>query len=111
MRCYIRDPTIARQAHRQHGDYLEVTYDGSWNPADYAHHLSRRARGLPFWFSLATHGTKAYEEAIENTIDIAQKTAKLIEAHPKLELVVRTKFIHLCLPTNRLDARAIQRLE
>ena len=28
-----------------------------WNPSDYAYHLSRRARGLPFWFSLATHGT------------------------------------------------------
>ncbi len=27
---------------------------------DYAHHLVRRARGLPFWFSLATHGTDAY---------------------------------------------------
>ena len=31
-----------------------------WNPADYAVHLSRRARGLPFWFSLAVHGTAAY---------------------------------------------------
>ena len=25
-----------------------------WNASDYAHHLSRRARGLPLWFSLAT---------------------------------------------------------
>src|SRR3712207_8982535 len=37
-----------------------------WNPADYAVHLSRRARGLPFWFSLAVHGTDAYAEAIRS---------------------------------------------
>ena len=37
-------------------------------PADYAHHLSRRARGLPLWFSLATHGTDAYSEAVETTL-------------------------------------------
>ena len=60
-----RAPEHARVAHRQHGDYLEVLYDGIWNPSDYAHHLSRRARGLPFWFSLATHGTAAYADAVE----------------------------------------------
>ena len=32
----------------------------------------RRARGLPFWFSLATHGTKAYTEAIERTLAVAR---------------------------------------
>ena len=37
----------------------------NWNPSDYAYHLSRRARGLPFWFSLATHGTAAYAAAVE----------------------------------------------
>ena len=58
-----RDPEIARAAHTQHAEYLDVLHGADdqrtheWNPADYAHHLSRRARGLPFWFSLATHGT------------------------------------------------------
>ena len=41
----------------------------SWNPSDYAHHLSRRVRGLPLWFSLATYGTDAYRDAVETTLD------------------------------------------
>ena len=81
------EPAKARQAHRQHGDYLEVFYDGIWNPSDYAHHLSRRARGLPFWFSLAVHGTKAYADAVEVTLDCAREAATMIEAHPNLEMV------------------------
>ena len=33
-------------------DVLNADAD-EWNPSDYAYHLTRRARGLPFWFSLA----------------------------------------------------------
>ena len=61
-----RDPALARATHTQHAEYLDVvTEQPNWNPSDYAYHLSRRARGLPFWFSLATHGTEAYAAAVE----------------------------------------------
>jgi len=90
------EPAEARQAHRQHGDYLEVFYDGIWNPSDYAHHLSRRARGLPFWFSLAVHGTKAYAEAVETTLDCARDAAEMITAHPHLELVTEQR-LSICV--------------
>ena len=90
------DPAKARTAHRQHGDYLEVFYDGIWNPSDYAHHLSRRARGLPFWFSLAVHGTEAYARAIETTLDCAREAATMIEAHPHLEMVTEQK-LSICV--------------
>ncbi|MEX1263830.1 MAG: hypothetical protein WEE66_07835 [Actinomycetota bacterium] len=43
-----------------------------WNPADYAYHLSRRARGLPLWFSLATYGTDAYREAVEQVLALTR---------------------------------------
>lgn len=91
-----RDPATARRAHQQKGDYLEVLYDGVWNPSDYAHHLSRRARGLPLWFSLATHGTKAYTEAVEKTIDVAKEAASMIEKHPRLEMVVK-QYLSICV--------------
>ena len=56
-----RDPGQARAAHSQSAAYLDaITARDEWNPADYAVQLSRRARGLPFWFSLAVHGTDAY---------------------------------------------------
>lgn len=83
-----RDPGAARRAHQQKGDYLEVLYDGEWNPSDYAHHLSRRARGLPLWFSLATHGTAAYTDAVERSLQVTEQAAQMIEAHPNLEMVV-----------------------
>ena len=90
------DPAKAGKAHRQHGDYLEVFYDGIWNPSDYAHHLSRRARGLPFWFSLAVHGTKSYAEAVETTLDCAREAAAMIEAHPNLEMVTEQR-LSICV--------------
>jgi L-2,4-diaminobutyrate decarboxylase len=86
-----RDPGTARAAHTQHAEYLDVLHhdgDPEWNPSDYAHHLSRRARGLPFWFSLATYGTDAYRDAIETTLDVARRAAALIEASAHLELLM-----------------------
>ena len=82
-----RNPELARETHTQHASYLETLHDDSWSPSDYAIHLTRRVRGLPFWFSLAAHGTNAYAEAVEEGIRLAKESAKLIEAHPNLELV------------------------
>ena len=45
--------------------------EGEWNPSDYAYHLTRRARGLPLWFSLAVYGVDAYREAIEVAASLA----------------------------------------
>ena len=59
-----------------------------WNPADYAYHLSRRARGLPLWFSLATYGTDAYREAVEAVLTITRQTAEAIQPTPNLELLM-----------------------
>jgi glutamate/tyrosine decarboxylase-like PLP-dependent enzyme len=82
-----RNPTLAKETHTQHASYLETLHDDSWSPSDYAIHLTRRVRGLPFWFSLAAHGTDAYSEAVEEGIRLAKESAKRIVAHPNLELV------------------------
>lgn len=83
-----RDPELGRAAHTQHAEYLEpLTSSDEWNPSDYAHVLTRRARGLPLWFSLATHGTDAYRDAIEYTLDLAARVAVDIEAAGHLDLV------------------------
>ena len=83
-----RNPEIAKQAHTQHASYLETLRDDSWSPADYAIHLTRRVRGLPFWFSLAAHGTDAYTVAMEETLDVANAAAELVREHPNLELLM-----------------------
>ena len=88
-----RDPLQARQAHTQHAEYLDVLHgddpmDQDWNPSDFAHHLSRRARGLPFWFSLATYGTDAYRDAVETTLEVTRAGARMIDDAEHLELIM-----------------------
>ena len=83
-----RDPRIAKAAHSQQAEYLDVLQDDQWNASDYAHHLSRRARGLPLWFSLATYGTDAYQFAIETTLEVAHAGAELIRNSEHCELVL-----------------------
>ena len=79
-----RDPSIALRAHRQEASYLDTSNAApDWNPADYAYHLSRRARGLPLWFSLATYGTDAYRQAIEAVLTITRQTAELVRRAPE----------------------------
>jgi glutamate/tyrosine decarboxylase-like PLP-dependent enzyme len=84
-----RDPALARAAHRQRASYLDATYSGElWNPSDYAHHLTRRARGLPLWFSLATYGTDAYRRAVETVMETTAAIADEIRSRPQLELLM-----------------------
>ncbi|HEY5186001.1 MAG TPA: aminotransferase class V-fold PLP-dependent enzyme [Actinomycetes bacterium] len=84
-----REPQLARAAHTQTAGYLEVINkaEDEWNPSDYAIHLSRRARGLPFWFSLATHGSDAYAAAVEQTLAVARAAADEVRARGYVELV------------------------
>ena len=84
-----RQPELAKGTHTQEAEYLDVLADDKeWNPSDYAVHLTRRARGLPFWFSLATHGTDAYRVAIEKSLDLTRQTAELIRSMAHVELVL-----------------------
>ena len=49
--------------------------------------MTRRARGLPFWFSLACHGAAAYRLAVETTLATAATAATMIRAADHVELV------------------------
>ena len=83
-----REPALAKAAHTQHGEYLDTLTDsGEWNPSDYAYNLTRRVRGLPLWFSLATYGVGAYREAIAENIRVTHEIAEVIRNTPKLRLV------------------------
>ena len=87
-----RDPTTARKILAQQASYLDVLHENEdenyeWNPSDFAIHLSRRARGLAFWFSLATNGVRAYEQAVEATIAITDRAAQIIHEADHVELV------------------------
>jgi glutamate/tyrosine decarboxylase-like PLP-dependent enzyme len=83
-----RDPESGRRAHTQHAEYLDtLTETSDWSPSDYAAHLTRRARGLPLWFSLATYGGQAYRDAVTHSIQLALDIADEIARRPGLTLV------------------------
>ncbi|MEY3908879.1 MAG: hypothetical protein RLZZ90_786 [Actinomycetota bacterium] len=83
-----REPENGRLAHTQHGEYLDtLTESGDWNPSDYAYNLTRRPRGLPLWFSLATHGIAQYREGVETNIQVAKDIAEEIRNRAGLKLV------------------------
>jgi aromatic-L-amino-acid decarboxylase len=83
-----RDPPLAKAVHTQDASYLDPIHQGrDWNPSDYAYHLTRRARGLALWFSLAVHGSDAYSEAVDASLLLAKQTAQRIDARANLEVV------------------------
>jgi glutamate/tyrosine decarboxylase-like PLP-dependent enzyme len=99
-----RDPALGRAAHTQHASYLDpVNVEGEWNPSDFAIQLTRRARGLPFWFSLAVHGTDAYSAAIERTLEVTRQGAELIRAADHVRLLLEPELSVLVLERTGWD--------
>ena len=90
-----RHPNLARGVHTQDASYLDVIHGqpledetpDEWNPSDYAYHLTRRARGMALWFSLAVNGTDAYRDAVEASLHLARETAGLIQTKAHLTLL------------------------
>ena len=85
-----RKPALARAVHTQDASYLDVIHTDAaeeWNPSDFAYHLTRRARGLALWFSMAVHGTDAYRDAVEAGLTAAREAASVIAVRPGLSLV------------------------
>jgi len=85
-----RDPHLARAVHTQDASYLDVIHDDDatdLNPSDLAFHLTRRARGMALWFSLAVNGLAAYRDAVRAGVEIARYAADRISSLPHLELV------------------------
>ena len=84
-----RDPRLAKAVHTQDASYLDVIHehDSDINPSDLAYHLTRRARGLPLWFSMAVNGIGAYREAVQHSLEMARYAAARISAHPDCELI------------------------
>ena len=85
-----RNKHLASEVHSQKASYLDILHDeeAGDNPSDYAFHLTRRARGLPMWFSLSVYGIKAYRQAVESSLDIAKYAADEIKKSSYLTLLI-----------------------
>lgn len=86
-----RNKHLAAEVHSQKAGYLDILHDEDEgdNPSDYAFHLSRRARGLPLWFSLSVYGVEAYRNAVESSLNIANYAAAAIQKSPHLSLLIK----------------------
>jgi glutamate/tyrosine decarboxylase-like PLP-dependent enzyme len=84
-----REPRLARVVHAQDASYLDAIHEdeSDINPSDLAYHLTRRARGLPLWFSLAVNGIGAYRDAVEHSLDMALYAASAVAARDYCELL------------------------
>jgi glutamate/tyrosine decarboxylase-like PLP-dependent enzyme len=87
-----REPQLAARTHTQHGPYIDVLHstsaDETWNPSDYAFQLTRRASGLPFWFTLLAHGTDAMTDAIRASLDTTAYAAAQLRSIEGVELAL-----------------------
>ena len=85
-----KEPHLAKAVHTQDASYLDVIHAGDlteFNPSDLAFHLTRRARGMALWFSLAVNGLDAYRDAVVAGNTMARYAADQIKAHPTSELI------------------------
>lgn len=82
-------PEKAVGAFTQTASYLESGRScDQLDPMDLAFHLTRRPRGLPFWFSLTTHGTDQYTTAARKVLRLTHRVAGDIRQRGSLELVM-----------------------
>ena len=108
-----RQPNLAKAVHTQDAQYLEVLHSENpeeWNPSDYAFHLTRRARGLPLWFSLAVNGLDAYRDAVEAGLAIAQRAAERIDRVAPRRAGARARALHRALPAAGMGQARLRRL-
>jgi len=85
-----REPELARAVHTQRGPYIDIfRADGDeWNPADFGFQLTRRASGIPLWFSLVLHGTRTFESNIRAGIELARLAAESLADTRHVSLVM-----------------------
>lgn len=102
-----RDAGHGAAAHGQQAAYLDTVDKTHWNPSDYALHLTRRARGLPLWFSLAVHGTDAYARAIATTRRVADDIAAGIDAIDGLSLLLGPQLTVILFRPDDMDEGAM----
>ncbi len=94
-----RDGSAAQAAFAHTGDYakaLSADQVEGFTFFEESLELSRRFRALRLWLSLRYHGFKAFREAIQKDLDLAQRLAAGVAKQPGLELLARVELSAVC---------------
>ncbi|MBY5162041.1 pyridoxal phosphate-dependent decarboxylase family protein [Salsipaludibacter albus] len=81
-----RHAAAHRRAFSMAGDYLVID-EAMANPGDWAPEMSRRARGVPVWATLASLGRAGVVEVVERTHHMAVRCARLLDAQDGVEVL------------------------
>jgi len=84
----VRDGENLRQAHYEGAAYLQdlATAGELPNYSEHSAELSREWRGLRVWLPLRLHGLRAFREALDEKLDLAEVLYEGLKGVPELEL-------------------------
>ncbi|MGH6718303.1 MAG: pyridoxal phosphate-dependent decarboxylase family protein, partial [Alphaproteobacteria bacterium] len=85
----VRDPAWLRRAFAMDADYLQDTGagQGEINFCDHGLQLTRGFRALKLWMTVQVFGMDALQAAIDHGLDLAEHAGRLLEAHPRFEVM------------------------
>lgn len=94
---YCRRPALLRAAFSLVPEYLRTAEDEqARNYMDYGVQLGRRFRALKLWFVLRYFGREGIAARLRQHIDLAQKFARQVDAHPDFERLAPAPFSVVC---------------
>jgi glutamate/tyrosine decarboxylase-like PLP-dependent enzyme len=95
----VRQPGALREAFEVVPPYLRdvAAADGEVNLGDHGLQLSRTSRALKVWLSIETLGLRAFREAVDRSLDLAEHVAARVERSPVLELLAPVALGIVCL--------------
>lgn len=94
---YIRHADTLRRALSLVPEYLKsAQHDRAVNLMDYGVPLGRRFRSLKLWFVMRSFGREGVAARLKHHIQMAQRLAERIAAHPRFEVTAPTPFSTVC---------------
>jgi glutamate/tyrosine decarboxylase-like PLP-dependent enzyme len=90
--AFVRDPALLTAVFSAAASYLPEEEVFAFRAPE----LSRRARSLAVWATLAAYGRNGYRAIVERSLDIAAHTAREVEAADDLELLAPVPLNIVC---------------
>jgi glutamate/tyrosine decarboxylase-like PLP-dependent enzyme len=110
--AFVRDPLLLGQTFAAGAAYLPKVDDPHPNFGYQGPEMSRRARALPVWATLAAYGRQGYREMVERHLALAARLAAQVDAAPDLERLAEAPLDIVCFRyrVDGLDEAALDAL-
>ncbi len=83
--AFVRDHGLMARAFRYSADYLPPEDDPRPTLGAIGPESSRRGRSFAVWATLKAYGRDGHRRIVEHCLDLAQRFAELVDAHPDFE--------------------------